>query len=651
MFRKAKTGLLLPFLCLFLLYSGLLASGQSTTFSFLYTFTEQNGAWPNGTGPKGSFVLGTDGNFYGVAGGGSSGNGVVYKLTPQGTETVLHDFPAISDSINTDGAYPTGLIQASDGNFYGTAGGGGANGNGTIFKVTPNGDFSVLYSFSALQYPGRVNPDGGDPSADLVQGSDGNLYGTAYIGGTNGEGTVFKITLSGVFTTLYSFSATDEKGRNDDGALPADALVEGPDGNLYGDTREGGSNASGTIFKITPQGTLTVLSSVFGSADLMLASDGNFYGFGPGGVYQAGTIFRMTPQGDITVFHSFNPYTEGEAPVAPLMQGADGNFYGTTSYGGRETLGTIFQLTPTGKLSVLHLFTRFDGGYPSSNLVQGSNGDFYGSIPTGPVGAGGAVFDLHVASIPPPITDLVFQDTSTGQLGVWFMNDNAALDATAISKTQAPGWQCVGTADFNSDGYPDLVFQNPATGQLALWYRTALNGNTGSIFGGAYIYPRQDPAWQCVSVNDFNLDGKPDLLFQNKRTGQLAIWYMDGNYFTRGAFVYPAQDPAWRCAGSADFNGDGQLDLLFQNQTTGQLALWYLNGNVATGGNVIYPIQDPQWKAVAVGDYNGDGHPDIVFQNPTTGQMAIWYLDGHTVFSAAYIAPSQTAAWTCVGPR
>jgi uncharacterized repeat protein (TIGR03803 family) len=277
--------------------------------------------------------------------------------------------PLHSFSYGADGSSPSaGLVQGSDGNFYGTTSAGGTSGRGTVFKITPNGAFTNLYRFSGA--------DGQCPSAGLIQGSDGNFYGTTYSGGASGSGTVFKITPGGALTNLYSFSGAD-------GGHPYAGLVQGSDGNFYGTTYNGGTSHGGTVFKITPGGALTTLYGFTGGADgsgpyagLVQGSDGNFYGTtSSGGTSHGGTVFRITPGGALTTLHSFTPTDEGIHPgadgcypEAALVQGNDGNFYGTTIYGGTtEYGGTVFKITPGGALTTLHSFSWSDGSRPGAD--------------------------------------------------------------------------------------------------------------------------------------------------------------------------------------------------------------------------------------------------------------------------------------------
>jgi len=377
-------------------------SAQAQTFTTLYSFEGAAGAQPYA-----GLVQGTDGRFYGTTqGGGAQRKGTAFKITSSGGLTRLLSFDG------TDGEIPqSGLLQATDGNLYGTAESGGTNSNGTVFKITSSGNLTTLYNFCSQS----GCTDGGTPTARLVQATDGNFYGTTFGGGTDngclpgyGCGTVFEITSSGTLTTLHSFDSTD-------GANPFAGLVQATDGNLYGTTEGGGANSNGgTVFKITPSGKLATLYSFCSQsgctdgispiAGLVQATDGNLYGTTEGGgASGGGTVFKITPSGKLTTVYNFcsqSGCTDGDTPTAGLVQATDGNFYGTTFAGGASNGGTVFKITPSGKLTTLYNFCSQsgcpDGGAPFAGLLQATDGTLYGTTLYGGAKDRGTFFSLSV---------------------------------------------------------------------------------------------------------------------------------------------------------------------------------------------------------------------------------------------------------------
>jgi uncharacterized repeat protein (TIGR03803 family) len=417
-----KTFGILKMACtIFVVCAATAIAAPAQTFTTLHIFDGTDGEYP-----AAGLVQGTDGNFYGTTGYGGAttctyGCGTIFKITPAGTLTTLHSFDY------TDGEYPlgVGLVQATDGNFYGTTYSGAAYGYGTVFKITPASALTTLHSFDST--------DGANPKRGLLQATDGNFYGTTHSGGAYGYGTVFKITPASALTTLHSFDSTD-------GADPEAGLVQGTDGSFYGTTYFGGAYNYGTIFKITPAGTLTTLHS-FDYTDgeyplgggLVQATDGNFYGTTSEGANGYGTVFKITPTGTLTTLHSFH-VTDGAYPEA-LVQATDGNFYGTTSFGGTAGnctpggCGTVFKITPGGTLTTLHNFanTTTEGAVPGAGLVQATDGNFYGTTADGGAYADGTVFSLSVG-LSPPFPRVTLSTTSLGF-------GNQVIDTTSAAKT------------------------------------------------------------------------------------------------------------------------------------------------------------------------------------------------------------------------
>ena len=390
----------IPLVIVLFVVAGRTFNANAQTETVLYSF----GSSLDGAEPYAGLVQGSDSNFYGTTlfGGtnGLGGYGTVFRISPSGSYTTLYSF---AGSPANDGSYPqAGLVQNSDSNFYGTTIEGGTSANcnggcGTVFRISPSGSYTTLYSFAGSP------DDGAEPYAGLVQGSDSNFYGTtkyggtAGTGGTNGYGTVFRISPSGTHTTLYSFS-----GYPTDGSEPDAGLVQGSDSNFYGTTEYGGTNYDvaglgyGTVFRISPTGTHTTLYSFAGSpndgsapsAGLMRGGDSNFYGTTIEGGTNAncnggcGTVFRISPSGTHTTLYSFagSPDNDGSEPDAGLVQGSDGNFYGTTTGGGTNGHGTVFELDVGGggtncTFSITSNSANFSAAGGSCNVgVTASNG-------------------------------------------------------------------------------------------------------------------------------------------------------------------------------------------------------------------------------------------------------------------------------------
>ncbi len=290
-------------------------------------------------------------------------------------------------AATNDGANPVaGLVQASDGYFYGTTGSGGTNGSGTVFKISAEGSYASLYSFTG-------GDDGGKPVAGLVQGDDGYLYGTTEFGGRSNAGTVFRISTNGELASLYSFTG------GADGKGPFAALAQGGDGYFYGTTSFGGvSPGLGTVFRISGNGPLTSLRAFTGGNDglepqaaLVLGADGIFYG-----TTSYGTVYTTPTTGALTNFDWPPAATGGGAPGMWLAGGSDGYFYGTTPYGLRGGPGgTVFKVSSAGQLTNLFLFTWYDGFHPDAALVQASDGYLYGTTAVGGTNGGyGTVFKI-----------------------------------------------------------------------------------------------------------------------------------------------------------------------------------------------------------------------------------------------------------------
>jgi uncharacterized repeat protein (TIGR03803 family) len=411
----------------------------SVVFTNLYSFVS-NGT--NAHSPSSALIQGVDGNFYGTTHGGMGGGwisaemankGIVFRLTPSGALTPLVSFNRTNGANLVWSLGTAGLVQGNDGNLYGTTSDGGANGYGTVFRVTTNGLLSTVLSFE-----GYLGTNGWGPVAGLVEGKGGWFYGTAQDGGVRtrsdnvGMGTIYRVNTNGAWQTLFYFRGTN-------GEFPACPLLLGRDGSLYGTTPHGGpayakgppEHGDGSVFKITTNGVLTTLFCFNGTdgalpyAGLVQGADANLYGTtmlggaadtGEGGELRMalrtfGTIFRLSPNGAFTSLFSFNG-TNGARPRGALVQGTDGYLYGATEYGGDDykgpgagiehlfykTYGTVFRISTNGAFTSLFSFHGTNGAHPKAGLLQGKDGAFYGTTSSGGAGDSGTIFRMRITS-------------------------------------------------------------------------------------------------------------------------------------------------------------------------------------------------------------------------------------------------------------
>ncbi len=437
--------------CVFvlLLSAGLAVASPAQTLTTLVDFTGANGNTPS---PDSALVQGTDGNFYGVTYFGGANNtctnfpgcGTIFKITPSGTLTTLYSFCQLANC--TDGYFPSNLIQANDGNFYGTTALGGINTNctangttgscGTVFKITPGGALTTIYNFCSQ----AGCTDGFSPYARLVQASNGDLYGTTFFGGANttcsgGCGTIFKITLAGALTTMHTFDGTD-------GGATFAAMIQASNSDLYGASTYYGPNGdAGTLFKMTLGGVFTSLYSFCSQTNctdgagpdsgLVQGADGELYGTTKYGgknstcTYGCGTIFKMTPSGTVTTgYYNFCSQTncaDGSNPFAGLIQADDGNFYGAAAGGASLNCtggcGVLFKMTASGAESPIYSFCSLtncpDGAEPGATLLQATSGLFYGSTEEG----GTDFYDGTLFSFSAGLKAFVATEPTFGKIG------------------------------------------------------------------------------------------------------------------------------------------------------------------------------------------------------------------------------------------
>jgi uncharacterized repeat protein (TIGR03803 family) len=382
--------------------------------------------------PGGPLAQGRDGRLYGWSYlGGANNTGSIWKTTPSGKVSVVLSFAA-----GTGNDCQTGMTLGTDGNFYGSADT-NCGGDGYVFKMTPSGTITVLHTFTGT-------PDGSGPGL-LVQYTDGDFYGITTNGGANNYGTVFKITPAGTVTILYSFDNTNYF------ANPTYGLTVGNDGDFYGTFS--GADGLGGVFKMTPAGVVTLLHKLAGDptegatpgAGVTLGKDGNFYG--PtrfGGTSNVGTIFKMTPSGKLSTLRNFTTSDYANFPEVPLLQATDGNFYSAANscnqFNGCLNQD-IYKITPSGTFTVVEEFTGSNGQWPFWPLTQDTNGTLYGLAQQGGPVNGGVLFSLNIGA--KPFINLVSTSGKVGSkvgiLGQGFSSSSVVkfngVTATTVTRT------------------------------------------------------------------------------------------------------------------------------------------------------------------------------------------------------------------------
>jgi uncharacterized repeat protein (TIGR03803 family) len=531
-------------------------SGNETV---LHSFTGANG---DGENPEAGLVLDSAGNLYGTTeyGGVHSsscyyGCGIVFKLDPSGSETVLYSFT----STNGDGSIPyslqTSIILDTTDNLYGTTARGGAAGNGTVFKLDPSGNETVLYSFTG------ANGDGALPVAGPIMDSVGNLYGTTVIGGAAGNGTVFKLDPSGNETVLYSFT-----GANGDGGNPIAGVVMDSAGNLYGTTVGGGKLGFGAVFKLDASGKETVLYSFTGAngdglylvAGVILDSAGNLYGTtpysnnptstnAPCGVYPiylleifgCGTVFKLDPSGNETVLYGFTGESgDGAMPLAGLIMDSVGNLYGTTQYGGVADEGTVFKLVPlptptvtvtpsassvttAQALSVTIASSGGSGNPTPTGTVTLSSGSYTSAATT--LTSGSVKINIPAGSLAVG-TDILTASYSGDS------NYSPANGTSSVTVTQVP-------PSFNVVGTAVSVSPGATTGNTSTITVTPSGGFTGKVTLTATITSSPAGAQDPPTLS-FGSTSPVSITNANAGTATLTI---STTAATSGALVYPVR--------------------------------------------------------------------------------------------------------------
>ena len=637
---------------------------------------------PDGSSPSGTLVEGPDGALYGTTElGGAYDRGVAFRLAPDGTYSILHTFVGGS----ADGEGPFGLILGSDGSLYGSTARGGISDDGTIFRMTPGGEVTILHHFAGA-------PSDGAYGAFLATAADGSFYGVTQGGGAFDGGTAFRMTPSGAVTILHHFA-----GGMSDGAYPGAALVQAGGGNFYGTTSYGGVRGYGTIFRMTADGEVTVLHSLYafdgdysplGVPGLRLGADGNLYGTVTSNIKggaRGSEVFRVTLDGRYTVLHAFDHAVEG-FPGGALELASDGNLYGwSRSFvaGGRFE---IFRITPTGVYTPV--YTDATGtGHPRGRLIQASDGHLYGVRGGGGarVDAWGTLFRVRGVECPYSHTASPSQLVASGNGGAHVITVNTRPGCSWTPASTVPWLTVLDSATRTGSGtFTVVVAPRRGSGTRAgfltggaatLAMTVTQSGGTGRPFDIVRWDLDGDrrtdvAAWQSVHGLWFTLHsatpgewssrtwgiggGAPDRPvpgdYDGDGRGDFAVWRP--GYFVGGTFEYhsfwhiltsrsgytASMSIQWGTAGlndvpvPADYDGDGATDVAVWRPRTGT---WFVKTS-SSGFRQSFTVH---WGGESAdlpvaGDWDGDGRADLGIYRRTAGT---WYiLLSHTNYSLSH---------------
>ena len=604
--------------------------------------------------------------------GGAFARGSFTRITPAGAVTLLASFG--TDRSNN----PRSLIQGADGNFWGTTGCTGCSGRpegGTIFKVTPTGGMTTQMSSGFVPFL-------------ITQAPDGNFYGLM-TGGSFNRGQIFRFVPGGSLTTVYEF--TDRA----DGRFP-NAFLLGDEGNFYGATTQGGSSGAGALFKFSPGGAFQVLRAWTSSDDrpdsLVQGLDGRFYGPAFSGGFGAGAVIRVSADGTFAEPIPFLSGPDGALPASPLIQAANGFFYGTTTHGGRFGLGTAFMSTANGAITQLHAFTGgADGAHPSSGLAQTGDGSFYG---TTSANGGGTVYrmtpDGGVTTITTfggqiprglmaasdgnlygiaeprsqPVESVIFRVTPAGAVSTVhrFPYPDAGLVSDLIEATEG---QLYGVTSGLSSGRATAfrISLDGATFETVATLPPMGNASEGPDRPDRMIRGRDGNLylsdWSAGRVYRLSLDGAVTLVRELRYGSRLLVQAADGylyGKFTNGVVFRMGLDGTTRelppVPYSADYSG---METLMQGDDGFLYGTSYSGGAFKQGAlyrislTSAAPTEAPGWQLTGVGDLDGDGRADLVWRQPQSGDVAAWLMAGGEVKGNTIVSAGVSLAWQIVG--
>ena len=529
------------------------AGGYASTPTTLVSFNSEDGS------PNGTLTADYNGDLFGTTSGDAGADGTVFEIVK--TAAGYASAPTTLASFNIDDGAPSGsLIADANGDLIGMTltGGGGSNGTmfengaGTVFEIAKT---SAGYASTPTTLVGFNGTNGAGPSGSLIADSNGDLFGTTGGGGASLNGTVFEIAKTGggyasTSTTVVSFNGTN-------GAGPAGGLIADGKGDLFGTTTEAGASGDGTVFEIA-SGDDLLWQNANGQASIWDMSGNTLTGgepvspnpgpswkaIGTGDFFGAGSsglLFQNTNSSQISIWEMNGNSLIGGGPMT-RDPGPNWRAVGIDDFNGDGTSDILLQNTSSGQVSIWELGqivaepdVRVIGGGPVTNPGPGVPEVIDGGAVASPgpswrvVGTG----DFNGDGTP----DILLQNTS-GQVSIWEMNGNEVVGGGPVSPSPGPSWKAIGTADLNGDGLSDILFQNTSSGQVSIW---EMNGN--KIVGGGPVSPNPGPSWHAIGT-----DGGSDILFQNT-SGQTSIWEMSGNTLVGGGPVSPNPGSSWHAIG------------------------------------------------------------------------------------------------------
>ncbi len=648
-------------------------SGGQTTI--LYNFTGKS----DGATPLAGVILDASGNLYGTTfGGGTSNQGVVYKLDPSGTETVLYSFTG-----GADGAAPHSVLtMGPSGNLYGTTQAGGLDGGGVVFRVTPAGAETVIHNFTGMA-------DGGLPIAGVILDSAGNLYGTAEIGGSGYEGVVYKIDSRGKFTTLYNFTG------GADGGEPAAGVIQDAAGNLYGTASFGGTTFGGVVYKVSPSGQETVLYNFTGLQDgaepqsgLIRDASGDLYGTTfAGGLMGNGVVYKVNAKGNETVIETFSGDPGGAHSFAGVTPDAAGNLYGTTANGG-VGYGLVYRIATSGEESTLFTFPGVTDGFAAySTVTRDSAGNLFGTTFQGGVGANGAVYEISTGGTEKVLYS--FKGAPDGALpyaGVVLdaqgnlygtTNSGGADDQGTVYKLTPEGVETIlhsftggadggepfgavtfdaagnlyGTTNYGGSHFSGVVFKLTPAGEESVVYNFA-GGADGAYPAAGVTLDAAGNLYGTTSEGGANFVGT---VYKVDAAGKETILYNfgvgEGGFFPESPVVL---DSAGNIYGTT-IQGGHNFGVVYKVDQAGNETVLYAFTGGADGANPLYAgvARDAAGNLYGTTQGGGVNNYGVVYQLTPGGVETVIHsfnlTDGANPFGGVVGSPSGTLYGTAAG--